>query len=230
MYKRAGRYMAHLADVGSPIASASESDANGRKRPRRSERKFIPPELKVGSHHHGSATSEVSGGVLIKFNRGLVGFLSRGKMTADLARSPFKKLKKKELFVFVERIDRSKRKIALTMRPDHPHVLWTLLAEELAKRETIHGIVAAHLHCGVLIDVFPGITGLLYIPAHSVPRSETEARFPIGSRLHCRVASVDNEMRRIAIELAGKETTWPDPTRGTHTLLTECLANCSRQG
>lgn len=163
-------------------------------------------ELKypVNSRVRGQVVNVMSYGAFVKLEEGIEGLVHISEMSWTKRVNHPSELVQigDEIEVVVLGIDKKKQEISLGMKQtqDNP---WTHVADRYAEGTTVTGRVRNLTNYGAFVELEEGIDGLLHVSDMSWTRkiSHPGEMLEKGQEVRCKVLSVDQERRRIALGL-----------------------------
>jgi small subunit ribosomal protein S1 len=158
----------------------------------------------VGSRVRGTVVNVMSYGAFVKLEEGIEGLVHISEMSWTKRISHPSELVQidDEIEVVVLGINREKQEISLGMKQTEENP-WDRVAERYPPGSTVKGTVRNLTNYGAFIEIEEGIDGLLHVSDMSWTRkiSHPNEMVERGRELECRVLSVDQERRRIALGL-----------------------------
>ena len=158
----------------------------------------------VNSSIKGTVVNVMSYGAFVKLEDGIEGLVHISEMSWTKRISHPSELVsiEDEIEVVVLRIDEQKQEISLGMKQtqDNP---WENVADKYPEGGLVKGRVRNLTNYGAFIEIEEGIDGLLHVSDMSWTRkiSHPSEMVEKGQELECKVLSVDQERRRIALGL-----------------------------
>ncbi len=158
----------------------------------------------VGSRHKGEVVNVMSYGAFVKLEEGIEGLVHISEMSWTKRISHPNELVHigDEIEVVVLGINKEKQEISLGMKQtqDNP---WDKVADRYPPGTMVTGTVRNLTNYGAFIEIEEGIDGLLHVSDMSWTRkiSHPSEMVEKGHKLECRVISVDQQRRRIALGL-----------------------------
>lgn len=178
--------------------------ALGLKQKQPSPWEHVADRYPVGSRHKGEVVNVMSYGAFVKLEEGIEGLVHISEMSWTKRISHPNELVHigDEIEVVVLGINREKQEISLGMKQtqDNP---WDKVAERYSPGTMVTGTVRNLTNYGAFIEIEEGIDGLLHVSDMSWTRkiSHPSEMVEKGQKLECRVISVDQQRRRIALGL-----------------------------
>ena len=170
---------------------------------RKKERAAVKGQLSAGSVVEGKVVSLTDFGAFIELGSGVQGLLHVSELAHHRVEHPSEMLAVgQDLEVKVIKIEG--RRISLSMRAlqEDP---WDGLAQRYPVGTRVHGKVERTENFGAIIEIAPGITGLLPSSKMNIPRESSPARtFPPGKEVAVQVIGIDRKRRRISLGLEGE--------------------------
>ena len=168
----------------------------------------------VGSRVKGSVVNVMSYGAFVKLEEGIEGLVHISEMSWTKRVSHPSELVQigDEIEVVVLGVDKKKQEISLGMRQTQENP-WTLVAERYPEGNIVKGRVRNLTNYGAFVELEEGIDGLLHVSDMSWTRKigHPSEMLEKGQELECKVLSVDQERRRIALGLKQNEQDpWAD--------------------
>ncbi|MCA9264061.1 MAG: 30S ribosomal protein S1 [Planctomycetales bacterium] len=167
----------------------------------------------VGSKIKGTVVNVMSYGAFVKLEEGIEGLVHISEMSWTKRVNHPSELVQigDEIEVVVLGIDKKKQEISLGMKQTQENP-WTHVAETYRQDSTVKGRVRNLTNYGAFVELEEGIDGLLHVSDMSWTRkiSHPGEMLEKGQEIECRVLSVDQERRRIALGLKQNED---DPWR-----------------
>lgn len=185
---------AALSDEGE-----SHSDGEREKRPRAGK-------LEVGAVVRGTVVSITDFGAFVELG-GVQGLVHISELSRRHVDHPSDVVQEgDDIEVEILKIERDGRRISLSRKALEPDP-WRDIAERLPEGSEVTGVVEKTERFGALIEIEPGLTGLLPTSQMSLPRDTSPNRaFPPGRRVEVQIVSVDPRRRRISLAPKGTRT------------------------
>jgi small subunit ribosomal protein S1 len=163
------------------------------------ERKFP-----VGQQIRGTVVNVMSYGAFVKLEEGIEGLVHISEMswTRRITHPSELVQPDDEIEVVVLKIDKDKHEISLGMKQTQENP-WDRVSDRYPPGNLVKGTVRNLTNYGAFIEIEEGIDGLLHVSDMSWTRkiSHPNEMVEKGQVLECRVLSVDQERRRIALGL-----------------------------
>jgi small subunit ribosomal protein S1 len=178
--------------------------ALGLKQRQPSPWEHVADKYPVGSRHKGEVVNVMSYGAFVKLEEGIEGLVHISEMSWTKRISHPNELVHigDEIEVVVLGINKEKQEISLGMKQtqDNP---WDKVADRYSPGTMVTGTVRNLTNYGAFIEIEEGIDGLLHVSDMSWTRkiSHPSEMVEKGQKLECRVISVDQQRRRIALGL-----------------------------
>ncbi|MCG8449700.1 MAG: S1 RNA-binding domain-containing protein, partial [Pirellulales bacterium] len=176
----------------------------GLKRMTASPWEEVEAKYPVGARVKGTVVNVMSYGAFVKLEDGIEGLVHISEMSWTKRISHPSELVQidDEIEVVVLRIDEQKQEISLGMKQtqDNP---WENVADKYPEGALVKGRVRNLTNYGAFIEIEEGIDGLLHVSDMSWTRkiSHPSEMVEKGQEVECKVLSVDQERRRIALGL-----------------------------
>lgn len=165
----------------------------------------------VGSTHTGQVVNVMSYGAFVKLEQGIEGLVHISEMSWTKRVNHPNELVSigDEIKVVVLGIDKKKQEISLGMKQTQENP-WEQVAERYEIDSLVKGKVRNLTNYGAFVELEEGIDGLLHVSDMSWTRkiSHPSELLEKGQDVECKVLSVDQERRRIALGLKQVD---PDP-------------------
>jgi len=164
----------------------------------------VEQKYPVGTKVRGEVVNVMSYGAFVKLEEGIEGLVHISEMSWTKRISHPTELVNigDEIDVVVLGINKEKQEISLGMKQtqDNP---WDKVAERYPPGSLVTGTVRNLTNYGAFIEIEEGIDGLLHVSDMSWTRkiSHPNEMVEKGQQLQCKVLSVDQERRRIALGL-----------------------------
>jgi len=164
----------------------------------------VEEKYPVGSIHKGSVVNVMSYGAFVKLEEGIEGLVHISEMSWTKRISHPNELVHidDEVTVVVLKIDKDKHEISLGMKQtqDNP---WDKVADRYPIGTLVEGNVRNLTNYGAFIEIEEGIDGLLHVSDMSWTRKISHPSEVVekGQSVKCKVLSVDQQRRRIALGL-----------------------------
>jgi small subunit ribosomal protein S1 len=164
----------------------------------------VEEKYPVGSIHKGSVVNVMSYGAFVKLEEGIEGLVHISEMSWTKRISHPNELVHidDEVTVVVLKIDKEKHEISLGMKQtqDNP---WDKVADRYPIGTLVEGSVRNLTNYGAFIEIEEGIDGLLHVSDMSWTRKISHPSEVVekGQSVKCKVLSVDQQRRRIALGL-----------------------------
>ncbi|MGC4003193.1 MAG: 30S ribosomal protein S1 [Pirellulales bacterium] len=164
----------------------------------------VDDKYPVGSSHKGTVVNVMSYGAFVKLEEGIEGLVHISEMSWTKRVSHPNELVHidDEINVVVLKIDREKHEISLGMKQTQENP-WDKVADRYPVDGEVTGTVRNLTNYGAFIEIEEGIDGLLHVSDMSWTRkiSHPSEMVEKGQKVTCRVLSVDQQRRRIALGL-----------------------------
>jgi len=164
----------------------------------------VEEKYSVGSTVKGKVVNVMSYGAFVKLEEGIEGLVHISEMSWTKRISHPNQLVQigDEINVVVLGIDKDKQEISLGMKQTQRNP-WEDVAQRYPEGSLIKGRVRNLTNYGAFIELEEGIDGLLHVSDMSWTRkiSHPNEMLEKGQEIECRVLSVDQERRRIALGL-----------------------------
>ena len=181
-----------------------EKIALGLKQKTASPWQAVPDKYPVGTKLRGSVVNVMSYGAFVKLEEGIEGLVHISEMSWTRRINHPSELVNigDEIDVMVLKIDRDKQEISLGMKQTQENP-WTRVADRYPPGSNVQGTVRNLTNYGAFIEIEEGIDGLLHVSDMSWTRkiSHPSEVLEKGKMIECKVISVDQERRRIALGL-----------------------------
>ena len=157
-----------------------------------------------GTTHHGTVVNVLSYGAFVKLEPGIEGLLHISEMSwTKHIKHPSELVHiGDEIDLVILKIDREGQQLSLGMKQtqDNP---WDRVGERYTEGSTVTGEVRNLTNYGAFVELEAGIDGLLHVSDMSWTRKISHPNEVVekGQEVTCRVLSVDQERRRIALGL-----------------------------
>ncbi|MEX2120607.1 MAG: 30S ribosomal protein S1 [Pirellulales bacterium] len=186
------------------IDREKEKIALGLKQKSASPWENVADKYPVGSRIKGTVVNVMSYGAFVKLEEGIEGLVHISEMSWTKRISHPNELVHidDEIEVVVLGINREKQEISLGMKQTQENP-WDKVAEHYPPGTPVSGVVRNLTNYGAFIEIEEGIDGLLHVSDMSWTRKISHPSEVVekGQRLECRVLSVDQQRRRIALGL-----------------------------
>jgi len=181
-----------------------EKIALGLKQKTASPWEEVEKKYPVGSRVKGSVVNVMSYGAFVKLEEGIEGLVHISEMSWTKRISHPSELVQidDEIEVVVLGINKEKQEISLGMKQTQENP-WDRVAEKYPPESVVEGTVRNLTNYGAFIEIEEGIDGLLHVSDMSWTRkiSHPNEMVEKGQKVTCRVLSVDQDRRRIALGL-----------------------------
>jgi small subunit ribosomal protein S1 len=162
----------------------------------------VEERFPVGKQIRGSVVNVMSYGAFVKLEEGIEGLVHISEMSWTRRISHPSELVQvdDEIEVVVLKIDKEKHEISLGIKQTQENP-WDRVADRYPPGSIVKGTVRNLTNYGAFIEIEEGIDGLLHVSDMSWTRkiSHPNEMVEKGQVLECRVISVDQERRRIAL-------------------------------
>ena len=186
------------------IDHEKEKIALGLKQRTPSPWESVEEKYPVGSRIKGTVVNVMTYGAFVKLEEGIEGLVHISEMSWTRRISHPSELvqPEQEIEVVVLAINREKQEISLGIKQTQENP-WDIVADRYPLGSTVKGIVRNLTNYGAFIEIEEGIDGLLHVSDMSWTRkiSHPNEMVEKGQEIECRVLSVDQERRRIALGL-----------------------------
>ncbi len=181
-----------------------EKIALGLKQKSASPWESVEEKYPVGSTVHGVVVNVMSYGAFVKLEEGIEGLVHISEMSWTKRISHPNELVHidDEIDVVVLNIDKNKQEISLGMKQTQANP-WDKVAERYPPGTMVNGTVRNLTNYGAFIEIEEGIDGLLHVSDMSWTRKISHPSEVVekGQTVECKVLSVDQQRRRIALGL-----------------------------
>ena len=163
-------------------------------------------KLEVGGVVRGTVVSITDFGAFVELG-GVQGLVHISELSRRHIDHPSDVVKEgDDIEVKILKIERDGRRISLSRKALEPDP-WRDVAKRLPEGSEVTGVVEKTERFGALIEIEPGLTGLLPTSKMSLPRDTSPNRaFPPGRRVEVQIVSVDPRRRRISLAPKGAMT------------------------
>lgn len=186
------------------IDREKEKIALGLKQKQPSPWENIEQRYPIGSQHKGEVVSVMNYGVFVKLEEGVEGLVHISEMSwTKRINHPSELVQVGDIIdVVILGINKEKQEISLGMKQTQENP-WDHVAERYPPGSIVKGIVRHLTNYGAFVELEEGVDGLLHITDMSWTRKITHPSEILqrGQEITCRVLSVDQERRRIALGL-----------------------------
>ena len=186
------------------IDHEKEKIALGLKQRTPSPWETVEQKYPVGSRIKGTVVNVMSYGAFVKLEEGIEGLVHISEMSWTRRISHPSELVQPddEIEVVVLGINKEKQEISLGMKQTQENP-WDRVADRYPLGSIVKGTVRNLTNYGAFIEIEEGIDGLLHVSDMSWTRkiSHPNEMVEKGQELECRVLSVDQDRRRIALGL-----------------------------
>ncbi len=181
-----------------------EKIALGLKQKSASPWESVEQKYPVGSVVRGTVVNVMSYGAFVKLEEGIEGLVHISEMSWTKRISHPNELVHidDEIDVVVLNIDKNKQEISLGMKQTQANP-WDKVAERYPPGTLVKGTVRNLTNYGAFIEIEEGIDGLLHVSDMSWTRKISHPSEVVekGQSIECKVLSVDQQRRRIALGL-----------------------------
>ncbi len=164
----------------------------------------VEAKYPVGSTHKGTVVNVMSYGAFVKLEEGIEGLVHISEMSWTKRVSHPNELVHidDEVTVVVLKIDKEKHEISLGMKQTQENP-WDKVADRYPIGAIVEGTVRNLTNYGAFIEIEEGIDGLLHVSDMSWTRKISHPSEVVekGQKVKCKVLSVDQQRRRIALGL-----------------------------
>jgi small subunit ribosomal protein S1 len=186
------------------IDREKEKIALGLKQKTPSPWENIEDKYPVGTIVHGEVVNVMSYGAFVKLEEGIEGLVHISEMSWTKRINHPSELVQigDEIDVVVLGINKEKQEISLGMKQTQQNP-WEKVAERYPPGTVVTGTVRNLTNYGAFIEIEEGIDGLLHVSDMSWTRKISHPSEVVekGQQVECKVLSVDQERRRIALGL-----------------------------
>ena len=162
----------------------------------------VEQKYPVGSRIKGTIVNVMSYGAFVKLEEGIEGLVHISEMSWTRRISHPNELvqPEEEIEVIVLKIDKDKQEISLGMKQTQENP-WDRVADRYPPGAIVKGTVRNLTNYGAFIEIEEGIDGLLHVSDMSWTRkiSHPNELVEKNQEVECRVLSVDQDRRRIAL-------------------------------
>jgi len=186
------------------IDREKEKIALGLKQKQASPWEHVEEKYPVSSVHKGTVVNVMSYGAFVKLEEGIEGLVHISEMSWTKRISHPNEMVHidDEISVVVLKIDKEKHEISLGMKQtqDNP---WDKVADKYPPGTIVKGTVRNLTNYGAFIEIEEGIDGLLHVSDMSWTRKISHPSEVVekAQEVTCKVLSVDQQRRRIALGL-----------------------------
>lgn len=164
----------------------------------------VEAKYPVGQKATGEVVNVMTYGAFVKLEDGIEGLVHISEMSwVKRINHPTELVQiGEEVEVVVLGINKDKQEISLGMKQTQPNP-WDNVSEKYPEGKTVMGTVRNLTNYGAFIELEEGVDGLLHVSDMSWTRKISHASEMLkkGMSLECRVISVDQERKRIALGL-----------------------------
>jgi len=164
----------------------------------------VEKKYPVGTVVRGTVVNVMTYGAFVKIEEGIEGLVHISEMSWTRRISHPNELVQidDDIDVVVLAINKEKQEISLGMKQTQENP-WDVVAERYPPGTTVKGVVRNLTNYGAFIEIEEGIDGLLHVSDISWTRKITHPNEVVekGQEVECRVLSVDQQRRRIALGL-----------------------------
>jgi small subunit ribosomal protein S1 len=186
------------------IDHEKEKIALGLKQKSASPWENVEEKYPIGQRVRGTVVNVMSYGAFVKLEEGIEGLVHISEMSWTRRISHPSELVQidDEIDVVVLGINKEKQEISLGMKQTQENP-WDRVAQRYPPGSVVKGTVRNLTNYGAFIEIEEGIDGLLHVSDMSWTRkiSHPNEMVERGQQLECRVLSVDQDRRRIALGL-----------------------------
>lgn len=170
------------------------------------ESRDTPGKLEVGAVVRGTVVSITDFGAFVELG-GVQGLVHISELSRRHVEHPSDVVSEgDEIEVKILKIERGGRRISLSRKALEPDP-WKNIKERLPEGSEVTGVVEKTERFGALIEIEPGLTGLLPTSQMSLPRDTSPLRaFPPGREVDVQIVSIDPRRRRISLAPKGART------------------------
>ncbi len=183
------------------------------KNERSKMRAEVRDKIEAGAVLQGRIASLTDFGAFVDFGGGVQGLVHISEISHQRVEKPQDVLKEdQEITVKVLNVEKGGKRISLSIRALESNP-WSDIKDRFPEGTVLTGKVQKTTKHGALVELEPGLTGLLPASAMSLPRDASIARaFPPGRELTLQIVSVDDRRHRISLAPEGSalEGTWRD--------------------
>ncbi|NLF09482.1 MAG: 30S ribosomal protein S1, partial [Pirellulaceae bacterium] len=162
----------------------------------------VEEKYPIGARVKGKVVNVMSYGAFVKLEEGIEGLVHISEMswTRRISHPSEMVQPEEEIEVVVLNINRDKQEISLGMKQTQENP-WDVVADRYPIGSVVKGTVRNLTNYGAFIEIEEGIDGLLHVSDMSWTRkiSHPNEMVEKNQELECRVLSVDQERRRIAL-------------------------------
>jgi len=162
----------------------------------------VEEKYTVGSSHKGSVVNVMSYGAFVKLEPGIEGLVHISEMSWTRRVNHPSELVNigDEISVVILGVDKAGQQLSLGMKQTQENP-WTRVAEKYPVDKLVEGKVRNLTNYGAFVELEEGIDGLLHVSDMSWTRkiSHPNEMLEKGQEVRCKILSVDQERRRIAL-------------------------------
>ncbi len=170
-------------------------------------------EIEAGATLEGRVASLTDFGAFVDLGAGIQGLVHISEISHQRIEKPQDVLEVgQEINVKVLAVEKGGKRISLSMRALESNP-WSDISDRFPVGTIISGKVQRTTRHGAVIELAPGITGLLPTSAMSLPPDASVARaFPPGRDVSLQIVNIDDRRHRISLAPEGSavEGTWHD--------------------
>lgn len=149
--------------------------------------------LEVGKEYNGNVTGTAKYGVFVEFNKCLTGLIHKTDLDQETYdRLSNRKIKPGDDITFKLKEISSNTRLILTQKQMASDSDWNMLMSIYANREEINGKVLKKLKYGVLVEIIPGINGVIH-------ESKLNGDTTKGTIIKSRVVNIDTEKKKVML-------------------------------
>jgi ribosomal protein S1 len=161
-------------------------------------------KLSVGATVSGRVASITDFGAFVELGGGIQGLVHVSELSRRHVGHPSEVVQEgEEIEVKVLKIGEGGKRISLSRKALEPDP-WSEVAQQFEEGDEVTGTVEKTQPFGALIELAPGLTGLLPTSEMSLPRDTSPARaFPPGREVEVQIVSIDSRRHRISLAPKG---------------------------
>ena len=165
---------------------------------RSAQRKQVLSEIKAGAVLTGTVASLTDFGAFIDLG-GVQGLLHVSEISRSRVEHPSQALEEgQEVEVKVLKVEKGGKRISLSRKALEPDP-WQAIGD-FEEGQEIEGKVERAEKFGVLVEIAPGLSGLIPSSALSLPADASPKRvFPTGKEMKVQIVSIDKKRKRISL-------------------------------
>lgn len=151
-----------------------------------------------GQELEGPIVRKAEFGLFVEVEPGLEGLVHTSRLPLGMSLESEELAEGTPVHVWVQEIDRKRRRMSLSMRPVAEGDPWKNVGERYPEGDMVEGTVERLADFGAFIELEPGLTGLLPFSVLGGV-SHPKRQFQVGKPVEVKVLAIDTDKKRISL-------------------------------